>query len=487
MKKPAFFPKLLAAALVLGFLPLSGVSTPSLAQKSPRERVAILTFKAIGTPQEMGEAVAEILRTELVDIGNFELVERGQIEALIQEQKLQTKDLFDVKTAVEIGRLSGAKLVVIGSIVKLGNTFTLNSRFIDVQTGIVRIGKNIRGNSENEISNMCRQLAYIIAGKAYAAKPPPKPPGAEPEKIRPARIPVPPPLPKLEKAPLARIEKVWTEHNVDHKGQRGFWIHTAFTIDNHRGQAGRLSVFFRFEGHPGWLKDYDKDRAPDYGSPSGYATTQEVFTPLYDSARFSDFKVFMPYGQLHLLQGRHDLQAAVEIRDRRQSVLAESTVNFWVNETSNQIGQRAPGAALASLPKPTSKPTARVEKVWLDHNVYEGGQKGMRIHGAFVIDNHQDRKGRFAVFFRYKNSKAWLKDFDRDRNPKYGSPTGEATIQEAFTPKYQSTRFSDFKVFMPYDQMHLGTGKYDLETVVQIHDEKASSLAEGTAGFTFTK
>ncbi|MDP7387029.1 MAG: CsgG/HfaB family protein, partial [Nitrospinota bacterium] len=107
------------AVFVAGLLVLSIAAAPALAQRKKVERVAVLTFKSIGTTKEMGEAVAEILRTELVDVGGFELVERGQIQALLKEQKLQLQDVIDEQTAVKIGRLSGAKLVVIGSIVKL--------------------------------------------------------------------------------------------------------------------------------------------------------------------------------------------------------------------------------------------------------------------------------------------------------------------------------------------------------------------------------
>ena len=60
-----------------------------------------------------------ILRTELVGVGGFEVVERGQLDVLMRESQLQVTDLFDEYTAVAIGRLSGANLVVLGSLVKL--------------------------------------------------------------------------------------------------------------------------------------------------------------------------------------------------------------------------------------------------------------------------------------------------------------------------------------------------------------------------------
>jgi len=135
------------------------------------EKVAVLDFKSIMAPEDLGIAVAEILRTELVGLGNYTVIERGMLEELLKEQQLQLTGAVDSETAVEIGKLVGAKLVVIGSIVKTGSVYTINSRFIDVETGVAKVGQNIRGQGEDQISNMVHQLALIIAGKTVTEEP----------------------------------------------------------------------------------------------------------------------------------------------------------------------------------------------------------------------------------------------------------------------------------------------------------------------------
>ena len=310
---------------VAGLLVLSIAAAPALAQTKKVERVAVLTFKSIGAPKEMGEAVAEILRTELVDVGGFELVERGQIEALLKEQKLQLQDVIDEKTAVKIGRLSGAKLVVIGSIVKLGTTFTLNSHFIDVQTGITRIGKNIRGNSENEISNMCRQLAYVIAGRTYVEKRTPQPRTPRKPVVR-APKPTPrKPQPTLR--PYATFKTARIERNVTVGGRQGIRLHGKFTINNFLGRKARFAAFFRFKGQSAWI-NARQSASSQYKTSSGYVTIQEAFTPKYESTRFSDFKIFMPNIEFNRRKGKHNLEAVVQIHDENGKNLKERSVRF---------------------------------------------------------------------------------------------------------------------------------------------------------------
>ncbi|HNT67242.1 MAG TPA: CsgG/HfaB family protein [bacterium] len=155
--------KRLAAVLtVLTFLILS-FAFPDRAHAD--EKIAVLDFKSILAPTDLGLAVAEILRTELSSLGGYTVIERGMLEQLVQEQALQMSGIVDSETAVKIGKLIGANLVVTGSVVKTGQTYTINSRFVDVETGIIKDGRNIRGSGEDQISAMVHELALIITGK----------------------------------------------------------------------------------------------------------------------------------------------------------------------------------------------------------------------------------------------------------------------------------------------------------------------------------
>jgi len=131
-----------------------------------KDRVAVLDFESIPPNQNLARSVSEILRTELVNLKNYEVVERASLQKILTEQKLQLSDALDEKNAVRVGKLAGTQVVVIGSIVKIGQTYTLNSRFIDVETGIAREGKSLRCENENNISSLCHQLVLAFTGQA---------------------------------------------------------------------------------------------------------------------------------------------------------------------------------------------------------------------------------------------------------------------------------------------------------------------------------
>ena len=112
------------------FMPLSGY-----AYVDGKPTIAVLDFESIGAEEHLGKAVSEIMRTELIDANRYRVVERAQINKTISEQRFQKSGLIDDKSAIELGKLLGADLIVIGSVVKIGTSYTINSRMIETKTG----------------------------------------------------------------------------------------------------------------------------------------------------------------------------------------------------------------------------------------------------------------------------------------------------------------------------------------------------------------
>ena len=136
-------------------------STPSEKRQlriEPGTKIAILNFQGLMVEEELGTAAAEIFRTEIVGLGDYTVIERAMVEEVLKEQELQLSGAVDSETAVEIGNLIGAQAVVLGSLVKTGNVYTINARLIDVATGIVKIGENMSGEGENSIPTLVHQL-----------------------------------------------------------------------------------------------------------------------------------------------------------------------------------------------------------------------------------------------------------------------------------------------------------------------------------------
>jgi TolB-like protein len=137
--------------------------------------VAVLDFESMGTEEYLGKAVSEIMRTALVSNQNYRVVERAQINKALSEQKFQKSGMIDDRSAVEIGKVLGADLIIVGSVVKIGNAYTINSRLIDVKTGEAKLGRNVTGTDLNLLTSMSNELVENLFGIDYQQAKPKRP------------------------------------------------------------------------------------------------------------------------------------------------------------------------------------------------------------------------------------------------------------------------------------------------------------------------
>ena len=97
--------------------------------------LAILDFEGIGISDSEARVLSNRLGTQMVQIGRYQVIERGQMEQILQEQDFQMTGCTSDECAVEIGQLIGAQQMLAGSFGKLGDVYTIDMRIIDVETG----------------------------------------------------------------------------------------------------------------------------------------------------------------------------------------------------------------------------------------------------------------------------------------------------------------------------------------------------------------
>jgi len=126
------------------------------------ETVAIMDLKAIGTDQSLTEAVSENLRTMLIVSGAFKVVERSQLEKILKEYQLSQLGLTDTH-AIKVGGIAEATRILVGSITKMLDIYTINARLLDVETGICVLGHRVDIQSEAEFPDKIDELARYFS------------------------------------------------------------------------------------------------------------------------------------------------------------------------------------------------------------------------------------------------------------------------------------------------------------------------------------
>ncbi len=108
--------------MLFGLLALSAAagSLREVAAQGAKPRIAVIGFTNNSTftywGDNLGGAAADELTTQLVKSGAFTVVERTQVNAILQEQHFGLSGAVDASTAAEIGKILGVQAVLMGSI-----------------------------------------------------------------------------------------------------------------------------------------------------------------------------------------------------------------------------------------------------------------------------------------------------------------------------------------------------------------------------------
>lgn len=119
--------------------------------------------------------------------------------------------------------------------------------------------------------------------------------------------------------------------------------------------------------------------------------------------------------------------------------------------------------SLNNTTKESFKPSARFDRIWVDYDVTEGGDEGMRIHVQFTAYGMKNLDSYLAVYFETSDG-VRLKDDNR----RFNSTAGDVAVYREMKPGYDPADYKDLSVFMPYDELDLGAGKYDLRMDVDL-------------------
>src|SRR5688572_9899564 len=115
------FKRIPSLALIAALLCTFALTLAASAEDKPgKPRIAVIEFKNKADNQWWyhggAEAMQDVFVTELVKSGKFRVVEREQLQALMEEKNLTLSGDVDPNTAVQIGKLLGVNYLLTGSV-----------------------------------------------------------------------------------------------------------------------------------------------------------------------------------------------------------------------------------------------------------------------------------------------------------------------------------------------------------------------------------
>ena len=153
-----------------GFTAALSIVLLATAARAAEPVVAVMPFRDLSAARApVGEAIRETLTVDLADAG-VRVVERGAIDRVIAEQKLEDKkrDLPAIG-AVRVGTLVGAGWIVMGAYQRAGATVRLTARVVDVASGELRGSAKVDGAADELLALQDRLAASLFASAGLPA------------------------------------------------------------------------------------------------------------------------------------------------------------------------------------------------------------------------------------------------------------------------------------------------------------------------------
>ncbi len=134
-------------------------------------RIRQISFWGIKSEFDSNQVV-DYLSVAITKDGNFQVVDRENLQLILEEQKLNMADFIDEKKAKQMGELYGVDAFIYGGITKKPGLYVASLRMLNIFNGVMVWGKTIRFNDQKVKSQTKRnrktkksgKMAYVPAG-----------------------------------------------------------------------------------------------------------------------------------------------------------------------------------------------------------------------------------------------------------------------------------------------------------------------------------
>lgn len=149
------------------FIPLMilfsfGLNTNLASQEVQSYPIAIFDFSSkVRYLPDIGEKVSTVIFADLVTSPNLIIVDREEIDVLLDEATLNLSGMVNLQQANQVGQLTGAKIIVTGTIFEIDKRLMMVSKIIGTETSRV-FGASVKGDINSDIIDLSERLSKDI-------------------------------------------------------------------------------------------------------------------------------------------------------------------------------------------------------------------------------------------------------------------------------------------------------------------------------------
>jgi len=154
--------------------------SPGLAlAQAEKPRVAVIEFVGVDVSEAEIASATDQLRDNIVNLGNYTVLDRQQTSAVLGEQAFQQEGVTDASKATEIGKLLNVEYIIMGRLTRLRGAYQVNAQMVNVKTGTIARSETYR--QRDDFLDLLDHLSPFAASLTQLdGAPQPTPPPEEP-------------------------------------------------------------------------------------------------------------------------------------------------------------------------------------------------------------------------------------------------------------------------------------------------------------------
>jgi curli biogenesis system outer membrane secretion channel CsgG len=111
-----------------------------------------------------------MFRNEIIREGSFNVVEKANMDKILQEQAFQQSGCTTSECAVKLGKILNVRYLVLGSFGKLLDLYVTNIRVVDVETAKAVYSDALEVKTSSEVPGAVRTLATRLTDAVKKSK-----------------------------------------------------------------------------------------------------------------------------------------------------------------------------------------------------------------------------------------------------------------------------------------------------------------------------
>lgn len=242
------------------------------------------------------------------------------------------------------------------------------------------------------------------------------------------------------------VNKSWIEYDVIENGRKGMRIHVDLEITGLKGVDVKL-VARVADNDDNYLKSQTA-----FSNSEGELETSFSMKPGFETSVYDDAVMFLPYSEIKTNRARINLRVDIDLNYEDGELIKHLVFKPFIFNSSG----RAEGV------EERPEVTAELNDIWVEENVMENRRKGMRIHVAFEVTGLKGVASKLTARVKKSNDEFLLS------STSFANDNGELEVSFDLKPGYPTTEYEDATMFLPYDEMVLRKGLWDLQLDIDL-------------------